>query len=1085
MSGPIRSPAASSAGAIPDLREIVRRFNAACVSLDDAIRASQDRCTNHYDIGLLQSARDMGSALDLSVLRCLGVAQPQRVEELLALSFPALVELLRGMTTPSVDEARGSDLRRWRHLRNRAEHAPIHVPSLPALLDALRGTRRFVVDAFGEPDELADPEKPSSNPDPSSTEQQALTSTLPRDDSHRAADPTTWVVGQVNEGLRRLNAGRAEGSPLNETAVRRVLSRMGRDLAGSGAAPGDPLPVDAATNALGSNRRLFLEAGWLVEETGTLRFHDPRLPALLVGLDLASLGKAVAPLRAALAGQRGWADAAWSATAAGDFPDAWLRPLFEDSEMDRLPDHVVTACSALAGLVTPRDRAALALVERATTTASAALVWLIPLLEPVHYRAGEPWDAWRLSRSEWQRAVLDLACATRQLEEPTSRGSEPLAGALDRFVATLGLQPRVSEETARAVNLLCSPWPRGGLTPLDQAFFQALFSVAGIASHLDAQFSERWMIEIGLPALWKGDEGHAARVLTVAEASNPAGFLLNRPELLSYWCEAWACFAPTATMEEAARTWLAAATRVARTGALDDGVETFLLNDAPEQLDALGAWEIARSLLEEALEPGLGRTKPDERQLRYGASLFALVGLSAEAWRQKIADWTAGFQLPWQVLFMAGAPHDALARWCIYKLLQKRREAPNQDEPIGIIVSGGGEITRTNEWQLAFNQAGEAFPWLLEHGDEGAITILAEACFATDEAHRHNPTVAKFAGLSVPLSQKFWGHVIGRPAGRAALYTRVERGDGLGSREHFLPKAGLQLDYGVWEAIAADLGVPLMQERRDPSEPELAEAARLLAAFEKWMMAQPPGYLRSNLDRTLWADPAIRPTKALIVVCTALHQLDVTVQLETLLRSIVDDALPHEKGILVLLGVALERVCMRPGEPPDALLELAMTPQVASLFAQDMVSSFWGALLRRFGTEVVIALADTLMLPDLGLGFFDALVSKAPEALDQHQVRPDLLRAVLVRSAAGSFVPSIAFHEVAWRRPRQPSEIGDLDGIPAGAWLQGLLEQSRRWPASERETFLRWLAQRSRHAEVRQRCLQALREVRDPGQERS
>ncbi len=64
------------------------------------------------------------------------------------------------------------------------------------------------------------------------------------------------------------------------------------------------------------------------------------------------------------------------------------------------------------------------------------------------------------------------------------------------------------------------------------------------------------MIEVGLPALWAGDKRHAARLLTVPESSNPAGFLLNRPELLSYWCEAWALFATTAPVEEAARTWL-------------------------------------------------------------------------------------------------------------------------------------------------------------------------------------------------------------------------------------------------------------------------------------------------------------------------------------------------------------------------------------------------------------------------------------------------------------------------------------------------------------------------------------------------
>jgi hypothetical protein len=674
--------------------------------------------------------------------------------------------------------------------------------------------------------------------------------------------------------------------------------------------------------------------------------------------------------------------------------------------------------------------------------------------------------------------VLDLARGTRELETPATRVEEPHTDALTRLVAALGLQPRVSAETERAVQLLCRPWPRGGLTPLDQAFFHELFSVMGIASHLDQHFSETWMIEVGVPALWKGDARHAARLLTISEDSNPAGFLLNRSELLSYWCEAWERFAQTATIDEAARTWLLGATRVATTGALDEGVETFLLNDAPERLRALGGWEMARSLLDDALAPALGRTKLDERQLRYSADLFALAGLSAEAWRQKIAAWTAEFHFPWQILVEAGAPQDAVARWCIDKLLQKRREAPNVNGPIGIITSGA-EITRTNEWQLAFNQAGEAFPWLLHHGDEGAVTILADACFATDKDCRHNPIVAKWVGLDVPLSQQFWGHVIGRPDGRAALYARVERGDGLGSNEHFLPgDAVYQVSSGLWEALAQRLTSALLDEQRAATADEAAEAGRLLGAFEKWTAAQPQGFWRSHPERVPWADPAMRATKVLIVVCAALHMLDVTEQLQTLLRSIVDDANPDEKGILGLLGFALGKVCGRPGEPSEDLLALASTPEVACLFTQDMAGAFWAALLHRFDVEAVMALADRLRSPDLGLGFFDALARKAPEALERHQVRPDLLRAVLVRSATSGFVPSTAFHEVAWHRPRQPEEIRDLDRIPAGGWLRGLLEQSRRWPADERNAFLRWLAQRSRDAEVRQRCLQALREAR-------
>jgi hypothetical protein len=102
------------------------------------------------------------------------------------------------------------------------------------------------------------------------------------------------------------------------------------------------------------------------------------------------------------------------------------------------------------------------------------------------------------------------------------------------------------------------------------------------------------------------------------------------------------------------------------------------------------------------------------------------------------------------------------------------------------------------------------------------------------------------------------------------------------------------------------------------------------------------------------------------------------------------------------------------------------------------------ALLHRFDVEAVIWLADRFRSPDFGLGFFDALARKAPEALERDQVRPDLLRAVLVRSATRGFVPSSAFQELVidvdyWQSedcaqvlPAKSKAVA-LSALPAGA----------------------------------------------------
>jgi hypothetical protein len=140
--------------------EIVRRFNAACVALDAAIAAAQARDAASHDAELLQAAREMGSALELSLVRCCVFARSG--ERSAPGNFPEMLQRLRAEPALGLDDVRAGRLRRWRQLRNRAEHNPVRVPPLGELLDALRGTRAFLLDALegaADVDALADPDR--------------------------------------------------------------------------------------------------------------------------------------------------------------------------------------------------------------------------------------------------------------------------------------------------------------------------------------------------------------------------------------------------------------------------------------------------------------------------------------------------------------------------------------------------------------------------------------------------------------------------------------------------------------------------------------------------------------------------------------------------------------------------------------------------------------------------------------------------------------------------------------------------------------------------------------------------------------
>lgn len=1062
----------------PEPREIVRRFNEACAALDAAIGAAQVRDAARHDAELLQAAREMGSALELAVVRCLVNARldvrPERID------FPDMLKILRAVLPRHIDERRVEQLKAFRQLRNRAEHAPVEVPRLRELLRALRGTRRLLCDTLDERDTagLADPDHPQRADAPARASDPtappvSLRAPAVRDDAHRDIGPQAWIKEHIVEGLRRLTPGAADTGavPLLREHVRTTLEHLAWELAQRGTRPKSAIP-DVALSKVRDELRLYLEAGWLDEDEKGIRFHDARAPALLVGVQIAQTGAKGAGMRAKLRALRTWGETAWAAARAGDTIDEWVQPLFDRHVLERYPDHVVTASAALAGAAKMLSRNSNPTFAKAAATAAVALVWFVPPID--HERAtgavvSQQPDAWRLDAALWQRAVIDVALVMEKLSAHPLDWRRP-EGALGAIVSALAMEPSLSETNAQAVLSLCDPWPRDGASPLDDMFFRACIEHDGLALRVDQGFFKIWLSEVGIGALRRADARKANRMLAASGPGGITGMLFSRG-MLADWCEAWECLADEEPGEESARAWARGARWAVKYAVSDEAVMEFLFEHAPKRLRDLGVWELARAALCAELTVHWLPSQPDKIEQSYGVRLLRLAEFSDTEWRATIQAWGREPYLPWSILIEAGAPQDAIAQWCVEKLRQKERDAPHRDEPIGVLASGGA-VVAADGWQLAFNQARESLFWMLDHGDEGAITVLADACFPGGQDKAFDPIVGKYvAGLVIPLSQWLWGCVVQRPAGRAALYARMERGVGLNGSAHFLPGVAVLSSTDQLWITCADVVIHLLG-----SEGAEDEARRLLSAFERWIEDPTAAWWRREPERPPWADSGARGAKALVLLCAAMHGLDVAAPLQTLLQSIIDDNRAEERELLSLLGLALDNLCSGEHDAPTALLTAAAAPEVARLLANDVAVAFWGALLRVLGVERVIALLDVMSLPDAGLSVFDAFLEAETKTLEEIHTRPDLLRSVLVRSAQKRFSPSPLFYERAWEKPRTPEEIKDLNRIPMGEWVQSLITRSRSWPrdGEGRGALLRLLARTSVDPEVRRHCLEAL-----------
>ncbi len=600
-----------------------------------------------------------------------------------------------------------------------------------------------------------------------------------------------WAVPVLTElalELLRQGAGPLGAIERPEQAAERVLALHVRAISSAPrASRSDGLRT--LRPLLGRFPELAQQAGWLSDHC----FADPSLPALLVGRAVALMPEPPMQeeLLAKLGRDRRWCLAAEAAVTLGVSADRLVRPLLTETDPLLLPDRTALAAAALSsgqpGSLTADE------LRRAFTLGMSGLLWFFPAQQNQFAQVSDRPSPWLLDRETWQQSILWLARAEARLRPLgadllTDRLWQTPPEPLGSVVSALGLPSRLDEGASRAVLTLCAPQAAVRSGWLTGHFWREVFRYTdrrlcalfrNDAEGVDSALAT-WTLGYGGPALLATGDLRDLQSLAEPGESNPAGFLLNHPSLIPLWAEAWERLLSAGETERAIAVWVQAALRHLSHEEGAQSAHDLIAEQAPARLRSQGLWEPAVSALRAALTPDRFPVNPSEEQLKHCAAVLRLAELSKEEWEVRITEWTEQPTLAWQVLLAAGAPHGAIARWCLDKLRQKREAGPAGERgPTGfVVVSGGAVVTSSGKWQLAFQQADQALAWLLDHGDEESISLIADAAMPSREGQEpFDPIMLRAAGnMDIPLSMYLWHKVIGRPEGRRALYARAEQG---------------------------------------------------------------------------------------------------------------------------------------------------------------------------------------------------------------------------------------------------------------------------------------------------------------------
>lgn len=927
----------------------------------------------------------------------------------------------------------------------------------------------------------------------------------------------------TQHALELLETNQSASDPLTrlseytEAEAKELLLRGG----GKGMTPEDAERLRQLLPLINRYPALCLEAGWLSQEEGFgLRFKDTCLPALLVGRHLARTGAQASHLRQQVGKERSWREAAWMAISSGDELSSWTGHLLAERDPLLLLERVVVTCAAFSAVL-PGTAASQELAKAFHLCVSALVAfaprwvegdtpeqlpaWMQGLKRRIEYDPDSPWF---LPVELWRQCVLDLADASWLLGESLASPSrEPWPSApspLAHLLSSLGLPARLSPEESSALASLCAPYLAARRGLLEASFFKQLFSGSTrVGALLKEPFLEAWIRSHGIRALKEANRPETLRALAIPGNSHPAGYLLNRAGLILEWHAAWMQLTTTQP-EDAVQGWVKAINHLSGLDDSSPSLRRLLLEECLMRLSDLGLRFQALAALREACVSQIYPADAEGEQYETQVAILRLLELTVSEWSQHIAAWTEKPALAWRTLLAAGAPQADIARWCIQKGLQ-RKQAPEgyRDGPVGVLAHHVQALS-TGPWQLAFQQAQEALTWILGEGDASAIAVLAAACLSPVSSPEHfDPPMGKLeTNLSLLLSMVLWPRVIHRPAGREAFYAHIERGAFPGKMFFFGSGLFLDEEPELWLRVAVQLWKPRMlaMTQRSPLPLPIdggAEARRLLSCFEQrmntlWITESQWPQMKAHFERLGWSSPSFFPAKvsldgdpwerpwqkaevqAIVLACTAAHGVDVATPLAKLFRLLKPLSALRSTQLSLVFGHALSQLSEYLPERASEVLEEALAPEILHWMCNDETSAFWSTLLKKHGSARVLAMLDPLEFVDCGLGLVDALKQLDIETLRQRELRPELLRPLLIRASQGRYVPSARFWEEAWKVARSPTEIPEFPQLAPGPWLEELLTHSQNWEPGRREQLLRHLAGFSVHEEVRRRCLATL-----------
>lgn len=933
---------------------------------------------------------------------------------------------------------------------------------------------------------------------------------VPASTEHRSEEATAWIEQRIAAGLEKLSGEEPRLRKALESEARGILRGLVLDGLRRGLGPTDVLvspsqwverelarlgPMAVRLGPEGSERRrrlglllghvgrLCREAGWLIERGSHWHLAEPLLGVLLAGEALTEVDGDRSVLRRLLGQHRGWAEAAWWAVSRGDDPVAWARLLVEEEDPVWIVERAIVTSAALGSVAGPVPEAAV--LGEALRVLVATLIAFFPRGDDARLAPEGRVDTvspWYVPAEAFRRMALDLAHASVWMGTLLGgvideRLWRELAGRVGSIVRALGLPDRLGEDEKRAVAVLCVPFQAADRGWMDEAFFRALFRFWRVGLAFGDEAKERWMDRFGVPALYRLKEDEALLWLVDPERGGPAGYLLNRPALVKHWSAAWERLLQRVEPDKAAQWWVLAIMRLPTHGQPNDEAVHLLLEEVPERLQAAGLWPVAVQRLRAAFEQPPRAVTTTEGEIQLLAAILRLAGFSAVEWETQIKMWTDQPALPWRAILEAGAPHAAVARWCVHKL-KAREEAPPayRDGPVGILASSGVQLLSNDAWQLAFQQSREALAWLFNHGDEAGLLVLAEACLAQPPTEPvRDISLGKIPGINLDLvlSQGLWGLVLHRRAGRAAFFTRIERGEWLG-HIHLVPGSALPGSVSIlWQHIALPLMLVALGEK-PPVMPELmdaAEANRALSCFERWL---------ANERESMWLGEDPLALQALMLALVALFGADIAMQWHGLLSvAIARPTLSPTMGTLDNLmaqsvGFALGGLLAHHVNVRESLASYVLSPEVLGWMRREGTFYFWLALVLNYGSEQVLAALATLGGRDAGRDLVVVLLQRDRSALERHQLRPELRRGILFLAAQGQYAPAEPFWAVAWQTPPEDDLLADLVQLAPGRWFEELLRHAVAWPHEAQNTVLGTLAAYSSSPEVRRRCLAML-----------